>query len=64
MMDKGSVASATNRRFSRFGMVLASVHVKAGGALFPVFILLLWYVFGRGIRARFFVPYVDQAVCR
>ena len=64
MMDDGSLGSAANRRFSRFGMVVASVDVKAGGALFPVFILLLWYVFGRGIRARFFVPYTEKAAYR
>jgi hypothetical protein len=64
MMDKRGLRSATNRRFARFGMVLASVYVKAGGAMFPVFILLLWYVFGRGIRARFFVPQGDKAACR
>jgi hypothetical protein len=55
-MDERTFGSARSRSFSRTGMQFASLKLKAGGAMFPVFILLLWYVFGRGFRARFFVP--------
>ena len=40
--------------FPASALRLLLIRVKAGGATFPVFILLLWYVFGRGFRARFF----------
>jgi hypothetical protein len=55
MMDERTFGPAPNRSLSRSGMQFASLKPKAGGATFPVFILLLWYVFGRGFRARFFV---------
>jgi transcriptional regulator with XRE-family HTH domain len=43
----------------RLALCLLRMHMKAGGAMLPVFILLLWYVFGRGFRALFLSPMSD-----